>query len=45
MARTISTVLVLVLMLTLGVVTAATAHNRAHIILHSGKCITVGTDK
>ena len=45
MARQITTVLVLVLVLTLGLVTAASAHNRAHVILPSGKCIIVGSVK
>lgn len=38
-------VLVLVLLVAMWVVTAASAHNAAHFFLPSGKCINVGSDK
>jgi hypothetical protein len=38
-------VLVLVTALALMLATAASAHNRAHIILPSGECIIVGSEK
>ena len=42
--KTISTVL-LVLVTALTLAAAASAHNRAHIILPSGECIIVGSEK
>jgi hypothetical protein len=38
-------VLVLVTALALMVASAASAHNRAHIILPNGECIVVGSEK
>jgi hypothetical protein len=43
--RTRTALLVLVTVFVLGIAPAASAHNRAHIILPDGSCMIVGSEK